>query len=119
MKKLIEYKLTNGGSIFIEVEENEPTDRLQEGMVPATPITRGHELIEKAAMDFERALDTIKPAAATIIKKIRSLNDVPDEIDVQFGLKLTASAGAVVAAAGVDANYTVTLKWKKPEKKQI
>ena len=32
---------------------------------------------------------------------------------VAFGVKLTATAGAVLASAAVEANYKVTMMWKK------
>jgi len=64
---------------------------------------------------FGEALDRVKIAACTIIKKLRVLPDQQNEIQVEFGQKLIAEGGEIVAAAGVEANYAVTLKWKKPE----
>lgn len=73
---------------------------------------------EKAHQTFEAALDKIRPAAQTIIQKPRALHDPSDEIEVEFGLKLSAQAGAFIAAAGTEANYKITLTWKREEKKQ-
>jgi len=113
MKKLIEFPLEDSEeTILIEVEEDERVS----GMVPAA---RGDQpgVPEKAAATFQSAMDKMKPIATTIIKKIRSLHDAPDEVEVEFGLKMSAEAGAFVASACVDANYKVVLKWKKEEKK--
>jgi len=71
---------------------------------------------DKAGQTFEQALDKIKPAASVIISRLRGLADPPDEIEVEFGLTLNAEAGAFVAAAGAEANYTVTLTWKREQK---
>lgn len=109
MKKLIEFPLEDGTTILVEVDENE--------MGGVVKSSRAGDTITKASKTFEEAMDKVKPAASAIIAKIRSLHDAPDEVEVQFGLKLSAEAGAFVAAAGVDANYSVTLKWKKEEKK--
>jgi hypothetical protein len=109
MKRLIEFPLEDGTSIIVEVDEPETG-----GVVRAS---RGSDTIAKAQKTFEEAMDKVKPAASTIIAKIRSLSDAPDEVEVQFGLKLSADAGAFVASASLEANYTVTLKWKKDEKK--
>ena len=109
MKKLVEFPLEDGTSILVEVEENEAG-----GVIKAA---RAGDTVEKASKTFEQAMDKVRPAASAIIAKIRGLHDAPDEVEVQFGLKLSAEAGAFVAAAGVDANYAVTLKWKKEEKK--
>ncbi len=106
MKRLIEFPLEEGGSIWVEVDEPEPPG----GVVrAANPV----EMMAKASQTFDEALDKIRPAADILVAKLRGLTDPPDEMAVQFGLKLSAEAGAVVAAAGVEANYTVTLTWKR------
>jgi hypothetical protein len=49
-----------------------------------------------------------------LIGRLRSIADSPDEVQVEFGLTLSASAGAIlVAGASAGANYKITLKWKK------
>ena len=111
MKRLVEFPLEDGTSILVEVEG----DEAEEGIVKAS---RGSKTVIKAQRTFEEAMDKIKPAASVIIAKIRSLHDAPDEVEVEFGLKLSAEAGAYVASAGVEANYTVTIKWAKEEEEQ-
>ena len=106
MKRLVEFPLQDGGTMFVEVDEPEPPG----GVVRAA---RPSDVVEKAKETLEDALDKIKPAAESIIDKLRGLHDEPDEIEVEFGIKLSAEAGAFIASAGVEANYTVTLKWTK------
>ena len=105
LKHLIEFPLENGGSIIVEVDEPES----EGGVVRAA---RPGEIAAKASETFEAALERIKPAAGAIIAKLRSLGDSPDEIEVEFGLKLSAQAGAFVASVGGEAHYKVTLKWR-------
>ena len=109
MKHLIEFPLEDGGAILVEVDEPEP----QGGVMRAA---RPGEIVAKAGQTFEAALERIKPAAGTIIAKLRGLHDPPDEVEVEFGLKMSAEAGAVIATAGAEANYKVTLKWKRETK---
>jgi len=111
MKRLIEFPLENGNSILVEVDEPEP----EGGVVKAA---RPGEIAAKATQTFEAALEKVKPAAAAIISKLRDLADPPDEMEVEFGLKLSADAGAFLASAGAEANYTVTLTWKREEEKE-
>ena len=80
------------------------------GMVPAA---RGGDVVQRAGQTFEAALERVRPAAQAIIAKLRALHDPPDEIEVEFGIKMSAEAGAFVAAAGMEANYKVTLTWKR------
>jgi hypothetical protein len=104
VNSLIEFPLEDGSSIWVEVRDTETG-----GLVPAA---RG-DLPARAAQTFESALERVRPAAQTVIQKLRDLPDTPDEIEVEFGLKLSAEAGAIIAAGGVEANYRVVLKWKK------
>ena len=110
MKRLIEFPLEGGGSVLVEQD----TDEEQiSGLVPAARGEPGEKLHERAAMTFQEAVEKIKPTAEAIIHKLRSLSDPPDETTVEFGLKLTAASGVVVAAAGIEANYKITLKWQR------
>jgi hypothetical protein len=107
MKHLIEFLLENGDCVLVEVDND------SDGYKGLIPAARGDDIPQKALITFEAAIDKVKPVASTIIKKLRSISDSPDEVEVEFGIKLNAEAGAVVAAAGIEANYHVTLKWKK------
>jgi len=62
---------------------------------------------------FEEALEKVKPAATAIICKLRDLRDSPDEVIVEFGLKMNANAEAIIASASAEANYWIELKWSK------
>lgn len=106
MKRLIEFPLQDGGSMIVEVDEPMPESG-------AYRAARPGEVVAKAKETLEEALDKIKPASETIITKLRGLHDAPDEIGVEFGIKLSAEAGAFIASAGVEANYKVTLKRSK------
>jgi Trypsin-co-occurring domain 1 len=105
MKRMIEVPLDSGGSMLMEVELDESE---QQGMVPAA---RPGEMAAKAKQTFEETLEQIKPGADAIVDKLRSMSSHPDEVSVTFGLKMSANAGAFIAASGVEANFTVLLKW--------
>src|SRR5688572_14357275 len=109
MKRLIDFPLESGTSMLVEIDEP-----VEGGLVKAS---RAGELIVKAQQSLEKALENVQPAAQAVIQQLRKLSDSPDEIEVTFGLKLSADAGAVLASAGTEANYTVTLKWIKEKQK--
>ena len=88
--------------------EVELDDSEQQGMIPAA---RSGEVAVKAKQTFEEALEQIKPGADIVIQKLRDMSAQPDEISVTFGLKMSANAGAFIAASGVEANFTVLLRW--------
>jgi len=111
MKRLIEFPLEEGGTILVEVSDSQP----EEGIVKAA---RGDEVVMHASQTFEQALDTLKPAAGAVVKKFRLLPDAPDEVQVEFGIKLSAAAGALIASTGAEANFKVSLTWKKETAKK-
>lgn len=93
---------------MVEVDEPEV-----EGVVRAA---RPGEIAERAGQTFEAALQKIQPAAVAIISRLREVSDPPDQVNIEFGIKLSAGAGAVIASAGAEANYKVTLSWKRESK---
>lgn len=105
MKQLVEFALDDGTTVLVEVDEPE-----SEGIVRAG---RAGEIVEKVQYTFSEALDKVKPAAETIINKLRNLDVTPDEIQVEFGIKLSAEAGAFFASASTEANFAITLSWKR------
>jgi hypothetical protein len=102
MKRLVEFPLEEGGSIVVEIDEPET-----EGTVPA-----GREdTIEQAKDTFEAALGKVLPATKTVVEKLRSMASRPDEIEVAFGVNLSTRAGAFIASASAEANFSVTVRW--------
>ena len=106
MKRLIEFPLETGGSVLVQVEE--PAEE-----VSITRAGRVREVAVQANQTFEAALERLKPAADAIIAKLRGLTDPPDEVQVEFGVTLSAEAGMIVASASAEANYRVTLTWRR------
>ncbi|MCU0515552.1 MAG: hypothetical protein MUC60_01570 [Oscillatoria sp. Prado101] len=107
MKPLIQFSLDGEDSILVEVEELPEDD--DSGLVAIS----GNQVIKTAQQSFDAALEKIKPMAASIISKVRSLSDPPDEVEVKFGVKMSSEAGAVIAKASLEGNYEITLKWKR------
>jgi hypothetical protein len=105
VKRLVEFPQEDGTSLVVEVDEPAP----EGGIVRAA---RPGEIAEKASQTFEAALSRIKPMAGAIFTALRDLAQCPEQIQVEFGVKISASAGAVLASAGVEGNYKVTLTWK-------
>lgn len=103
-KRLAQFSLSDGTTFLVEVEEPE-IQGIQRVALPS-----GKQVLE-VQETFEAALDKIKPVASTIISKFRDFNQPADEVEVKFGLKLTADAGAVFASVGGEVSYEITLKW--------
>ena len=109
MKRLVEFPLEQGGSVMIEVEEP-----------AAGPVTRGvgrdrTALVEAADKSFEDATAAVTPAAQSLLARLRSIDDPPDEIGIVFGVQLSAQTGAFIASVAAQANFTVSMTWRRQQ----
>jgi hypothetical protein len=110
MKRLIEFPLTDGGSIRVEVDE------LDKG---ATVRAARGDIPEKARQTFEEAVSNILPVTSSVVEKLRSLGSTPDELEVVFGFNLSAEAGVIIASASTSANFGVAMRWAKENRERI
>jgi Trypsin-co-occurring domain 1 len=107
MKHLVEFPLDEGGSVMIEVDEP-----------PTGPTVRGlgkdrSSLVEQADKTFEDATATVTPAARSLIARLRSIDNPPDEVGIEFGVQLSAQTGAFIASVAAEANFTVSMTWRR------
>jgi NTP-dependent ternary system trypsin peptidase co-occuring protein len=103
--RLIEFAVGGGQSIFVEAEDS-----------AAGVVTRGigaQSIAIRASQTFEEAISRVRPAAEAIVAQLRDLATTPDEVAVEFGLTLSAEAGAFIAAAGTAANFKISLTWHR------
>ncbi len=106
MEHLVDLPLEDGGSIRFEVEEGSAGR-------PGGPVTRSGrpgEMVTAATQTFEEALGGVAPASRAIVAKLRAAAN-PSEIVVEFGLKVSADTGVIVARTGGEANFRVMLTW--------
>ena len=115
MTHYIQFETEDGATILVEVAE----DETGAGLVKAGLRDAAQGVVSQAQDSFEQGLEVVRHNAGAFIKKVRSLSDPPDEVQVTFGLKATGEVGNfAVAKAGAEASYTVKLKWKREVKKQ-
>jgi hypothetical protein len=112
MAKYVKYQTDEGGTVLIEVAEEEP--KVESGVTRAgRPGERVRDTVVDAQAKLGEAMETVRLNAQTMIDKVKQLSDRPDEVEVTFGLKVMGELGNLaVAKAGAEANYTVTLTWK-------
>ena len=108
MKQIVEFRLESGESILVEVDRAEQT-----GNSTSNRIGIRNQAVQQAQKTFESALDKIKPLTNAIMTKVRSLNEPADEVEVKFGIKMSAELGAVIASGNGEVNYEITLKWQR------
>jgi Trypsin-co-occurring domain 1 len=104
MTQLLEFKNEQGGSVLVEVEE------------PRGPVTRGGRAVEavvEAGESLEQLLARLGPAIRGIVVQLRETAEWPDEVELEFGVKLSADSNVIIARAGGEANFRIALKWSR------
>lgn len=107
-KEIAQFLLDDGTPLLIEVEETNSSS------IERVSREDLHREVIKAKQSFERSLDRVIPFASAALKRFRDgLTTPADEVEIKFGVKMTAEAGAIIASASSEVNFEVTLKWKQ------
>ncbi len=77
------------------------------------------DVAEKSKIALDHALDTIQGMALKVMRTIKKIPvvDGPNKIEVEFGLKLSSDATAVVVSTGIEAQINVKLCWDRSKDK--
>jgi hypothetical protein len=96
----IDVQLPDGGTVHVEVEEEESGDI-------GSPLLR--------SFDWDQLNQQIARTCRWLSTSVKdSLPESPDEVGMEFGIKITAETGTLIAAlakAGGEATLLVRLQW--------
>lgn len=110
------------GQIAVEVDESvaraaggtaDPS-----GFSPKSRQSVGADVLAKAPKTFSDAMESLKAYAGALEDVIMGLDLAPSEVAVEIGLKLTGSAGFIIAKAGAESEMKVSLKWEPRSARQ-
>ncbi|MCU8591924.1 CU044_2847 family protein [Streptomyces sp. A13(2022)] len=101
MDGLVEFRTGDGVRVVVEGVEDEDGARL---------VSRG-DGPARAARTFEDSLDGVRAAAASALRVFRDGSLRPDAVELEFGVKLSAEAGAVIAKGSAEGHLVVKLSW--------
>jgi hypothetical protein len=102
---LVEFKTDSGATVVVAMDDREPGVRL---------VARDNALAQ-AGQSFDSALQGIHTAAESALRVFRDGRLKPDSVEIEFGVKLTAEAGAVIAKTAVEGHLVVKLSWTPGE----
>lgn len=102
MDGLVEFKTDDGALIVVEGVEDESGSRL---------VARGDDGAVQATRTFEGSLEGVRAAAESALRVFRDGSLRPDSVEIEFGVKLTAEAGALIARSAVEGHLVVKLSW--------
>ncbi|RFS84791.1 hypothetical protein D0T12_14815 [Actinomadura spongiicola] len=104
MKELVRWQ-TENGTVIVETDDTEPGFR---------SVSRGPGIVHDAARRFEDAFQDVRDAAESALAALRGGDLNPDAVELEFGVKLNAAAGAVIAKTSVEGHLKVKLIWGRP-----
>ncbi len=105
MSQLVKMDLADGGSVLVETSE-----------VDGGPVTRGgrtEDMVTSAGATLESALDQLGPVVKGVVSKLREASDWPDEVSVEFAIRLSADANVIIARSTAEANFRILLHWTR------
>ena len=103
---LYRFELEDGTEVVFETtlgaEGGEELVSREEGEIP----------LAKERLDV--LASKIRPVAQTVLGALKELN-TPQEITLEFGIKLGGKSGIVFASAETECNFKIGLKWTNPK----
>jgi hypothetical protein len=104
MEQLLQFE-SAGGTVLVEVADDEP------GIERAARVD---DVVVKARESLEGAMDQIRVIANATLVKLEDLARQPKQVEVEFGIRLNAAAGAVIARTEAEGHLQVKLTWTQP-----
>ncbi|QWB28445.1 MULTISPECIES: CU044_2847 family protein [Streptomyces] len=101
MDGLVEFRTGDGAVVAVEGTEERSGSRL---------VSRGDGTVQ-ATRTFEGALDGVRSAAESALRVFRDGSLKPDGVEIEFGVKLSAEAGAFIAKGTAEGHLVVKLSW--------
>jgi len=103
---LVRFELDGGGSVLVEADDATAS-------VARAGRIRDAEgrLLQVAGQTLEQGLANVRDAAAAALGQFQAMSRCPDEVEITFGVKLDAEAGAIIARTGVQGQLEVKLTW--------
>lgn len=114
MKKIVEFEVEGGPPVYVEVEAARGEE--DEPLAGFEPVRRsaGRGLPEEVGGRWRGAIEQVRPAVEDVIEVFRAVS-TPDEIGIEFSLKLNTRVNAFVFSSDGEATFKVSLKWSNPK----
>ncbi|WP_369228483.1 CU044_2847 family protein (plasmid) [Streptomyces sp. R39] len=118
MSQFVDFTFADGTSALVEVslldgDAFSSSDSQWEDDVPVGPVGAGSRVVHRAGQLLHDAFAPLAPVLSGIHDQARRMTHAPDELSVEFGVKLTAGLKMAVVSGG-EATFTVTATWNVP-----
>lgn len=99
MSELVRFG-TGPSAIVVEVAEND---------YGVERVSRADGGVIDAGKSLQNAISGVQPTLEEIIKTVKGV--APKQWEIEFGIKLNAEAGVVVAKTAVEGHFMIKLSW--------
>jgi hypothetical protein len=93
----------SGSTVIVEVYDDMPQ---------AGPVSRRGDVFD-TGKSLEAALQQLTAIIDPLKVEIRKQLEEAETVTVEFGVKITAGAGVVIARSELEGNFKISLTWKK------
>lgn len=100
MTELVRFESRSGRALLVEVEDD---------AYGLENISRDKAGVIEAGERLEDALSQARPTIETVVAALKEL--APDRHEIEFGIRLSAEAGVVVAKTAVEGHFNIKLVW--------
>jgi hypothetical protein len=101
-----EFTRPDGSSIVIDQRSEDVGFHDLTSAEPGGIAIRARASLNQAV---NRALETV---TETFLSSVNSLSIAPDEMSVEFSLRISAEVGAVITQEPASSHFRITLRWK-------
>ena len=67
----------------------------------------------KRLANIDEKLSDLKPLASKILHTFSSMENRPEEMIVEFGVKFSAEGNLIITSGTMETNFKISAKWKK------
>ncbi|MGH3902577.1 MAG: CU044_2847 family protein [Pseudonocardiaceae bacterium] len=103
MSVVVRFEGDGGQGLLVEVDDD---------AYGVAKVSRGGDAMIEAGQRLDEVLAQTRPTIRAVVEAIRDL--APDEHEIEFGLKLNAEAGVIVAKTAMEGHFTMKLTWRRP-----
>jgi hypothetical protein len=100
MTEVVRFELDDESGILVEVDDDAP------GLAR---VSRSQDGVLAAGKRLTDALDGVREAAEASMRVLSRLS--PETLELEFGVKLSGEAGALIAKTAAEGHFKVKLTW--------
>lgn len=110
-QNIIAVRLDENMTIFIEAFNN--VANKDKGLFSQATSGNGSRVIEKTKEFLDEKMLEIKAFSNRIAHALETIDNRPDEFEVEFAVKFGTEAGIIISSVNSEASLTIKLKWSK------